>query len=166
MKKTVMLFSICLSFLIRLNAAGWSQYLDTNGPATKVRKVTAEFSSQEAAIDRSLHLRVQTLLNEKVASVQEKLNWLKSLNIGEELYGDINEEFLFLCEKFNTLQAEVESLMTQDGYLAPLSEPNKETIHALKTMCGKVDKTLNEIAFQIDMFEVSLNNIIAVATEK
>lgn len=172
MNKGIALAIYYASLFSGINASDCSGYAQLipgeDAPPCKIRKLDPQFSRANERIDRTLCDQVLALnIDNFLLENSEKLYRMpRSPRVVRSVYEDLLSEFTKLRINLLDLQKEADVLFCLDGYLAPLSEPNKEAISRLKQKCGQVKHGLACAPPQMQAFEENLQAVQALSGEK
>jgi len=163
MNKYIILIVYYAVLLTSINASDRSAYDQLNADmgtyAQNVRKATID----RTLYDQVLALNIQNFLLENSDRLYKMP---RSPRVMRSVYENLLNEFTSLRENLLDLQKEANVLLSLDGYLAPLSEPNKETISRLKQKCRQVKHGLACVPLQMNAFTVNLQAVQALSREK
>jgi len=149
MNKYIILIVYYAVLLASINASDRSAYDQLNADMG-----TYAQNARKATIDRTLYDQVLAL------NIQNFL-----LENSDRLY-KMPRSPRVMRSVYENLLNEFTSLLSLDGYLAPLSEPNKETISRLKQKCRQVKHGLACLPLQMNAFTANLQAVQALSREK
>lgn len=117
--------------------------------------------------DRSLGSKIKALnMDNFLRENNAKLNWIRPPYIQQETYTRLEDELMQIQESFQILENDYCVLFHRDGYLTPLSEPNKKAADDLRKMSASVSKKLQLITMAVASFQVDLDSVIAQGLKK
>jgi len=102
--------------------------------------------------DRSLGSQIM-LINNSLLVADDKLGEIKPPYIQEETYDTLKSQYAEIYRDFGDAKSDYEILLMQDGYLFPLSEPDKKVIHKVRVMSASVSKKLQLVTTAMTAFQ-------------
>ncbi len=169
MKKNIALILFCIGFFNRINAIDDFTCVDLGEVETIRESCVVQAStptSYEGLLnpDRSLGSKIMTF-GDCLRESKAKLDKLKLPYISTEEYDAFGYRFVEIQKMFNDLKKDHEKLRKQDGYLWPLSEPNRQTMDMVRKMAAAVGTKLEEVTFKMNALERDLDSVIERAGE-
>jgi hypothetical protein len=144
------------------------------GDGTKKTTKTVQISSNSFAQtateemlpnpDRSLGSQIMVINNSLIAA-DSNLGQMPPY-IQQKTYHTLKSQHAEICRAFDDARNDYEILLTQDGYLSPLSEPDKKAIHKVRVMSASVSKKLQLVTTAITAFQSDFDQAMEKSQRK